>query len=425
MPGVSRFDISFSEDYINDGQLNDFPQYLAKIAYQSPTTTAALGRIKDFVIGSNINPALKDVKVNKEGMTFAEFHARVASDFAYLRRIAIKIKPLAGGMIDEVSPIPVEWVRWGEPDDEFNTHNCVVNPFLNTTFQREQRQVLPLWKGDDTKKRNDVKQLGKKDYKGHIYFYNITSERNRIYSRPDYFSAEQFINVDYKSGLYYDRFTDNNFFGGCIVNVYGDPDQGIVNADGDVFTTVGEEFAENLSNTMAGSDKSGGAMFNWLGADDKPTTIEAFPTGQSHEVFDSINQITEDKICQSMGVPKILLPQSYSGSRLGGDTQEMRNAILFLNERTEKLRQILEETYRKIFADMPTVNIPEDEPIIIPMGVFTDLPDNVFNALKADQRESYLQRQFGIEPSELKEETPIEIPEPINNKLNGLYNTVH
>ena len=411
---------------IIDGPKNDFPQYLAQILYRSPTATAALGRLKDFIIGTGVHDDLKDVVVNPaDGTTFQEFHAQVANDFAWLNRLAIKIRPKRGNDIESVSHIPVEWVRWSQPDENDKVHSAVVDPYI-LTMQADQKEVkMPLWEKDIKKRNAAIRQFGEK-YKGHIYFFNIITERNRVYSRPDFFSSENFINTDYKTGLFTDRFSDNNFFLGGILNVYGDPDMGIEeydeeNSANSNYKTVGEEFEQNLSNSMSGADNAGGVLVNWIQNSDEVATFQPYQTGNSHEVFTALDKIVLEKICIAFGVPKILLPLPTAGKL--GDSQEMRNAIMFLNERTEKYRQVLEETYRFIFSDFSGIDIPEDEPIIKRVRDYTDLPDMIFRELKKDQKDDYLQEKFHIEPSEMMDDEQVRDEfQTIINQKNGRYN---
>lgn len=417
MEGVRMNQIVFSEGYIKDGPRNEFPEYIAQIVYRSPKATAALSRIKEFVIGTGIRDDLKDLEINKEGDTFLKFHAQIASDFAYLERLSIEILLKGGNSIEGFKHIPVEWVRWGEPDRETQDVSfCVVNPLFLTYESRRHIRKMPLWEGEKTDIKAGIEAVGgEKEFRGHILFINHTSEQNRIYSRPAYFSAENYINTDYRAGLFYDRYTANNFFLGGILTAVGDPNQGIPDKDGKIYTTLGEMQNEALQEAFSGAENAGAIMMEWVTNPELKSSFQPFQAGNSHEVFEGINGITMEQVCIAFGVPKILLPLPTTGKL--GDSQEIRNAITFLNQRTEWMRQTLEQVYRKILSGFGVI-VPEGEPIIKRIKDWTDLPENIVSRLAKDQLSDYLQNNFEIEPSEIQEND-----QRFNDEINQMINS--
>lgn len=400
-----------SDRFLRDGIRNDYPDFLIKTVSDSPNAIAVMRKLQGFVQGRGIaDENLSDFMVN-ESETFDELHAKIAKDLAFAERFAIKIVPNLGGGIDKIYHIPFEAVRFGLPDEFGKVHYVAVNYLFNTfDYKISDTRHYPIFelKKGLTNWRQEAEQqvidFEREEYTGHVYFYSATSEKNRTYSRPSYFAAQDYMKVDFKLGEFHNRNTDNNFFLGGVLTVVGDPDAVIYNEDGSEYSTAGQEFKRELANTFSGTDQAGRIMIDWVDAPEDATKVTAWPGNTHHELFTVLEGICEDRISKSMGLPKILLGVPTSGKL--GDSQEIRNAINFTNENTEHYRRKLESTYN-VLVDLMPVPTPEDGVVIERIKDFTDLSDAVLNRLSPSQLEKYLQDNFGIEPSEDEPEPEI------------------
>lgn len=400
-----------SSQYIRDGARNDFPDYLIKTVSDSPNAIAVMRKLQAFVQGRGITDEnISELLVN-ESETFDELHEKIAKDFAFSERFAVRIVPNVGGKIDKIYHIPFEAVRFGLPDKNGKVSYVAVNYLFNTFDEKpsdtkhyplfELRKGLTNWRQDAAQNEADWPDEG--EYTGHVYFYSATSEKNRTYSRPSYFAAQDYMKVDFKLGEFHSRNTDNNFFLGGIISVVGDPDAVIYNEDGSEYSTAGHEFNKELGNTFSGTDKAGQWMLDWVDAPEDATKVTAWPGNTNHELFTVLEGICEDRIAKSIGVPKVLMGVPTTGKL--GDSQEIRNAIKFTNENTEAKRRKLEAFYNAVIELMPAT-MPEDGVTIEKIKDFTDLSDSIVNKLSPSQLERYLQDNFGIEPSEDEVEQP-------------------
>jgi len=409
--GITQIEINDTLQIINDGAQNDFPKYLSEIIDKSPTAAAAVKRLSQFITGSGLHEDIKDIVINTAGDTMEDLHNAVAMDYTYFDRFSIQLNPNRGGKVIESLHIPAEWVRYATNKDRYDPvyHYAKVNPYLNTSEEywgSKQVKTLRLFE--------NVKEISREsreseDYQGHILFHNDTRPGARVYSRPLFFSAERTIVTDGRIWAFHDRNTANNFFLGFVMSILADPDAGYgeQNSEGTYYKTFREVFEGQMNDMFAGVEQAGtGMVFYKSNENDPDPSITPFPAGQSDEMFTRLLADTVNTIASTFGIPKVLLPQEISGKL--GASNEIRNAILFVNETTETKRNTLEKAYKKILNAMG-ISYP-DENLIIPIQDYTDLPDVIFNSLSQAQKDEYLERNFNILPSgeneaEMEEET--------------------
>lgn len=401
-------------DIIKDGYENDFPKWWTDIVYGSPTASACVDRIIEFIAGKSLHEDIKDIIVNKEtGETFQELHDSITKDYGLIDRFGIKITPSRGGKIAILESVPMEWIRYKDYDnEEGNITEAKINPYISKTQQawfNEQTQTLPLFEGGVITKES-------------LLFFNETSPRNRIYSRPSFISVKSAMITEARMWEFHDRNTQNNFFLGGLLYMTGDPDQRITYIDengNEVNTTSGKVVENQLANTLGGTENAGRIAVFWSNDINAPhPKFEGLPSNKSDEMFTRLYADIILAITTAIGVPQVLLPIAQSG--VLGENQQIRNAIKFLNARTEKKRKSLESIYRKILPSLG-VNIPEDEPIIIPIADITDLPDSIFMNLSPNQKETYLNENFGINPDEEnQEERQEQTEEQVNREIEQL-----
>jgi hypothetical protein len=410
-PGVARVKIAPSEGIIKDDEYNDFPQYLIKLVNSSPTGKPCSSRLKRFVMGKGFqNPANENKKVNPEE-TLLQLHRKVSADFAFFSRFALLVHPTAKGTVEQIRYIPAEMVRWGAPDENFMVQDAYYNPFILTGDVRRislENCLYPTWElgsMDARRIREDIKRVEKRGgvYKGHIFFFHLTDERNRIYSRPEYFAGEDYLALDQQIGLFHSRNVKNNFFLGGVMNVFGNPEQGIADRDGDIYTTLGEEFQKQMADSFSGAENAGSLLVNWIQEQGQEASVVPFQPNTHHEMFLLLNDLVEQKLSTLFGIPLILLGKPTAGKL--GENQEIRNAIAFTNETTEHYRTTLETIYTTLFADLKGFSRNAAALKIQPIQDFTDLPDAIFQSLTPKQKEEYLFESYQIEPDESEPET--------------------
>lgn len=405
--GVLESERDLSLSIIRDGQNNDWPDFLRNAVYESPTATACTDRVKDFIQGRDLHEDLKNLVINEEGQTFLDLHEAVCMDFAIFERFGIKINPRANNSIESLYHIPLEWIRYKDNEKYDNPiyNYAKVNAYLNTGQEYwAKSKTYPLFTSLDNI-RSEAAEID--NYYGHLIYYNPTNYANRIYSRPKYSSAIRAILTDARQWEYHERDTKNNFFLGGILTRVGDPDKGIgdVDSNGVHYTTVGEEFNDEMADLFGGTENAGNIITMWKAHPDDPDpNIIPWPAGETDKKFVVLDPKIVQVICMVTSVPQVLLPIPRPNG--WGDNNLIRNAIKFLNNKTETKRLKIEEIYRKFLPGLG-VNIPENESIIKPIADITDLPEYVFNAMSSGQRRDYMEQNFGVEPVEEEEESDI------------------
>jgi len=398
-----------TDKIVRDGVRNDYPDYLIKTVTNSPVATACVRRKQSFVVGRGIaDQDLGSVMVNEE-YDFAELHRKIARDFAFSDRFAVIMIPSRGGELLQMYCVPFEAVRLGVPDEKGNIWYAAVNHKFNTyDYRPSDTMYYPLFspRVGFGRLRDDVNKFAQKfgadqDYHGHLFFYNRLSEKNRTYSRPDFFSAHDYMLTDFKVGVFHERNVDNNFFLGGVLTVVGDPGEQILDTEGNAYTTVGEEFERQLARTMSGADNTGKWMIDWVRSAEERTVVDPWPGQSNHEHFLAIKEICREVISTSFAIPQVLLGAPTAGKL--GDNQEIRNAIKFTNETTEDYRRTLEGFYSMIVELMSGVEVPEDGVMIEKLNDWVDLPEYVVMNMTEGQRREYFADQFGIMTAEGEE----------------------
>ena len=400
-PQITREMRYDAEGLTRDGTRNDYPDYLIQTVTNSPHGTACVRKKQQFVTGRGIaDESIASIPVNEE-YDFNELHRKISKDFAFSDRFAVIMIPSRGGQLLQMYCVPFEAVRLGIPDEKGNVWYAVVNYQFNTyDYNPADNKYYPLFspaKGFQTLREDRDKierKFTEQPYSGHLYFYNRLSEQNRTYSRPDYFSAHDFLLTDYRVGVFHERNVDNNFFLGGVLSIVGDPAEKILDEQGNAYTTVGQEFDKQLAATMSGAANSGKILTEWVQSPEFRSTVSAWPGQTNHEQFIAIKDICREVIATAFGVPQILLGIPTAGKL--GDNQEIRNAIKFLNETTEDYRRTLKTFYEMAVELMRGEAIPEEGITIERIKDWVDLPEYVFNAISDQQREQYLADQFGI-----------------------------
>ena len=402
---------------IKDGNVNDWPDFLINTVWASPAATSCMVRRKAFVTGKGFQESKFGKLMANDDHTIDELHKLVASDRAFFGRFALRIVPSRSGKVVSVHHIPAEAVRYALPDDDGNIDYATVNYFYNTADEMLNKQRhYPLLRTKKKKQnyKEDIKrfegQYPEEEYRGHVYFFNRTNEQNRIYSRPAYTSAIEWMQVDAKIGTFHNRNTDNNFFLGAMLSVVGDPDAGIYNEKGEQYTTKGQAFNDNLSATFSGVENGGGIFVDWVSNPDEATKVQEWPGTSNHELFKSMEESNWNIISIAMGTPLALLGKETPG-RLGG-INDLGDKIAFANESTDNERTSLEEFYTWLATNTNGYRVPKDGIKIRKILSFTELQDAILNKLTPKQLEKYLAEMYGIEPDNTQQQEQLPAPGP-------------
>lgn len=351
--------VRWDEDTMIYGENDNLPLKIAKLVSESPATSAALGTIAKFIKGARFSdPALMNIKVDKYGTTLWQFHSMIAETLAMFRGFSIRFTFNALSKITNSYILPFEHCRLKKPDKQGFINEIKFNPYFGTSeFRREMTESYPVYNIQAVP--NQISKEGTK-FKGQVYYYGETSPLYRFYPVPKYWSAKKWIEVDARIQDFHANNLENNFFLSVIFKMIGDPNawsqdpahQQKYLDDNNVeqtrpTKTVEQAFNEAISENFAGSSKAGIGMSLWSQNKDEAVQIDSFPSTANAELFQTLQEITDEKITQATQVPGILA-NIQRGVNLGSGGSEIQKTVELMQSRVAEDQELLEQFYNNV-----------------------------------------------------------------------------
>jgi hypothetical protein len=231
-------------------------------------------------------------------------------------------------------------------------------------------------------------------YKGQIFWFAETKINNRFYPVPDYYSAMQDIVADAKTGTYRERLVDNNFYQSVLIQMIGDPDEKIqLDEKGERFTTIGEQFDEDLR-SMTGGEAAGSALVTWSRDAESMPKVVPFPNNYNDKISEAFIKQVQQNICMAVGVHPVLIGIDQSSSL--GNNNILINAIKMLQQNVNEPQRDIERALQNV---MKYWNVTFDTSTIIirPLSLVVDLPDYVLSALTMEEKRMWVQDNYDVE----------------------------
>lgn len=368
--------LPYTGDGLRNNKHNQYPQYLSRLVYESPTHGAAINR-KSFMIKgqgiktSDLTRTLQNLlkKVNNDFETINDIHAKISNDYAIFNGFAVEVQWSVSGTITEIYHIPFENVRigsisngivqdyvisndWtGRLNPDFVT-TYSIKPYNKKVFDNIQRDELGIPVVTDEMVSNG-KQL--------IYFkrYNSAAASGMIfYPVPDYISAldvietEKMIHISNKSLL-------DNGFGGKILITFP-----FASAD----DTEKEEIFNSLIASFSGASKNGNIIAQFAPDKDSLPQVDKLES-LSADTFVNVEKSVKQAIVTAHGIPSILLEMNEGGG-FNNRAEEMKAAYdVFQKTKIKDYQNDLVRFYRSLFADY---GFPDEEVQIIPFTLDDD-----------------------------------------------------
>lgn len=341
--------VDTSAKYIPYFENNDaFPVELTKLVHGSPTATACLSTLTDFIAGEGFNEGaeLENLVLNKQGLKFFQFHTICSGSIAHKWGVASIVKFNKAGGITEVYDIPFGYCRLGVPDDNGVISKIKYNPYFGTSLYRKQDTV----EYDVFNPGQAAVQLAKNPkWRGQIFWMGIRDEKHPFYPVPDYYSAKHWMNVERNAGTYFDENLENGFLQSTIIKMLGDPnDPSGLKDSNDNDIPKGKAFDTEMSKNFQGVDRVAKIMAFWANNKDEFPTLEAFPTSGNPDMFRVQDEHATKKITIATKVPAILA-NIHEGVSLGGDGNTIRAGVKLMQQRVKRPQSMLIDYYNEIF----------------------------------------------------------------------------
>lgn len=386
--------------------MNNFPQQLLQNVYGSPAASAALDVWQEFVEGGGfVDDKLAKFPTSAKE-TLPSLHAKLSSDLSSMWGLAVLVNYDPTGKARSWRHLPFEGCRLGTLNDDGETDRIYYNPYYGTAdWSSRFTKWYYSYNPDPAFVKNQIKEhaqlraekKAEGEYQGQVYWFSMERPMARVYPQPFYYSAINWFQVDAKIQQYHARNIDNNFLLSVLINKYGNPDDpsGPTDDKGDQHSTVGEDFAEEMSG-FSGAEDGGSVMVNWYTQKEQQADITAFPTNANDELFTKLQDLVSSQISIGTKTPRVLIGIGEAGKL--GDTQEILNAVRVMQSRTKRMRETLSRIYKELFID-GDFTIKNVNPINI-------LPDWVVSSMNGVDKIKYINEHFNLNLSEVSEEAP-------------------
>lgn len=404
--------------YSVDENSDSFPNKLATLVKGSPTATACLSTITDFVAGEGFNqgPDLENKIINSQGLTFGRFHSVLSDMLTHNWGVASLVKYNRTGQITQIFDIPFGYCRLGKPDDNGIISKIHYNPYFGTAHYRKQdTEIYDVYNPDQA-----VIQAAKDSkWKGQINWLGIRDNKHPFYPVPDYYSAKTWMRIEYNAGVYFDENLENGFLTPAVLKIIGDPNDTSGQKDSnDQDIPKGKALDTALTKDFSGAKRVGQIMTFWGNTKEEWPELEAFPTNANSDTHRLTDEQATRKITIATKVPAILANVN-DANNFGGE--QIRPAVKIMQQRVKRPQNILIEYYAdmlKRLADKPVT-----EPItIVPYNPFPEaetIDPQIWGVMTQEEQRKWVKDHTEIE---LIEETPpTPAPAPVQNRIVNLH----
>lgn len=356
-------------DTIVWGEDDALPLRILQAVDSSPTTTACIGTLEQFLIGSAFtDEKLMELVINKDGQTLFDLHCQICKYVANLDGFSVNFKFNGGHKITNAYLMSHESERFKTPVEGTKKIEVIrYNPYFGTDQWRlidiKDYPTFDLEKiGEQIKKGSGVPDSyeGGNLYPGQIYYWGNSRPLYKFYSIPKYWSGSKWIYVDANIQTFHKEHLDNGFFQSAILNITGNPNQinedprhmiEVKGTDGvmrkKAVKTNAEVFDEVMSKSFSGVKKTGTAMVLWSQNADNAAKVAAFPVNTQFDVLSGTFKDAILGITIATEVPGILanLPQPAGFSSQG---DFMQTSIELMWSRVASKHKMLENFYNNI-----------------------------------------------------------------------------
>ena len=214
--------VDLQGQYMPFGTADTFPNKLSELVEGSPTATACLSTMTDFITGEGFNEGedLENLVLNNRGLKFFRYHNIQADNLSHNWGVASLVKYNQAGRITEIYDLPFGNCRLGRPDDKGIISKIHYNPYFGTALYRAKDTEIY----DAYNPAKAVVQIaGDLKFKGQINWMGIRDNKHPFYPIPDYYSAKPWMNVEKNAGIYFDENLENGFLTPAVIKLFGDP----------------------------------------------------------------------------------------------------------------------------------------------------------------------------------------------------------
>jgi hypothetical protein len=415
--------IDHSGKYIPYFENDNFPVELSSLVQGSPTATACLSTLTDFITGEGFNEGadLENLVINKQGLKLFQFHSICASSISNKWGVACIVRFNKIGGITEIIDIPFGYCRLGIPDDNGVISKIKYNPYFGTGLYKKTDTVeYDVFNPD----RAAIQFAKDPKWKGQIFWAGIRDEKHPFYPVPDYYSAKHWMNVEKNAGIYFDENLENGFLQDAVIKLLGDPNDpsGMQDSDGkDIPKSVAFD-NEMTKNFGKGAKTRHRLMAWWANTKEEFPTLEAFPNSGNPDLFRLQDEHAIKKITIATKVPGVLANINDTNNFSG---EQIRPAVKLMQQRAVRFQDFLLDFYSQMLSRL-AVNPVTEMITIVDYNPYPDVDSvdpQTWASLTEPERRKWIKDHTEIEiQDEVQPTTPTPSPQPtIENKIVALH----
>lgn len=418
--------IDHSGKYIPYFENDMFPVELSRLVQGSPTATSCLSTLTDFITGEGFNHGaeLENLRLNKQGLKFFQFHNICSGSMARQWGVASIVRFNKVGGITEVFDIPFGYCRLGLPDDNGVISKIKYNPYFGTSLFRKTDTV----EYDVFNPIQAPVQLAKNTkWKGQIFWTAIRDDKHPFYPVPDYYSAKHWMSVEKNAGEYFDENLVDGFLQDVVMKMIGDPNEpsGLQDSDGKDIPKGKAFDTEMTSNFGRGSKTRAKMMALWGASKDEWPDLQAFPTSGNPDLFRVQDEHAIKKITIATKVPGVLANINDTNNFSG---EQIRPAVKLMQQRAIRPQNLLLDYYSEImkyFVFPEGFSKPEDIQIVDynPYPEAETVDPQTWAVLSVEEKRKWVKDHTEIEI--IDEVQPVEQVEPVQPTVENRLVALH
>jgi len=320
--------------YVLFGKDNKFPNYLIE-NYQKSSTHAAIinGKI-NYISGKGLE--VEDYQtVNDLAMTKAlirsvndyedadDLNRKLATDLTLFGGFYCEILPNKKKEIGGLAHLEFQNIRRdkGDLDIWYYTSDWNTKP-----EQNEDWKIFETFKGTFEQGKN------------YLVEYRSYRAGEGFYSLPDYLSANNYIESEWRIANFQLNNIKNGFAAGFIVNMYN----GMPTEDEKTYIETA------FKNMFQGDENAGKVVLNWSNPDSKAAEIIAIPTNGQDDRFRLLDEQIKNALFIAHSVTNPMLFGVKTAGQLGGRNELIESYELFQNTYIEGKQLLLEKFWNDI-----------------------------------------------------------------------------
>lgn len=404
------------EKYLPYGDNDSFPLDWAKAIRESPSASACLSTIIDFVTGYDFSDEnLAKLVVNSRGETFGDIHRLTVKDDSEFYGFYWHFMYNANLGITEWQVLPFQNCRLGDADSSGWISKIYYNPFFGTDEYKGVVKDNATIVYDAFNPSGIKAQMAKEktNYKGQVLFIGSTTPLSPYYPVNDAYAVKPWMQIEAGVADYHQDRIDNGFLQDYILVMKGDPNAASNNPDyantngPEKPGTVGQEFNDVMNRNFMGRGKHANVMVQWVSNNEEAPTVVPVPNNATSDMFLTLDNQATKKITVGWQVPAILA-NINEGVSLGGDGNAVRVAVKLMQQRVVRKQRILTDAYGKVLKMLSKPYMEEVD--IVPYNPYPELEvvdSTQWDVLTTEEKRQYIKDRSDIE---LIEETEIEPP---------------